>query len=443
MFFAPKAHATLSNTSDTISTSRPSAAAPLSANVAANAVQAQILDNNSVFLSSDSAVIYPDLGESIDKGLNVASMSALGVPSAGKRIVYLSGPCTGMGCFTNTHHIGDALVVNVTAVHTISFITSSIASGGTITLTFPGTGSNTASPSATGFSFNGLTNSGVTFGGVAAAACGTAQITVTAPTITCTANATITGGTVTIAVGSVPTLINPTKTATTGTADLWKLQLSTSNGDSERITIGTIESVQVQATVDPTLTFIIAAENSGSPSTWNNYGNCTTDTDVPSSGINSTANTVNLGLLNTASINTAEQLIQIATNGEHGYALTATASGHLMDPTTGFWIRDSATPVAIAANAPWFGIHACGKEAATTPGNWGTGTAGGAALFAWPTTVTPLAIASVTSGPIGGTATTGGAGSGFTAIEYAGAVDLSVPAGLYSATITYTATPTF
>ena len=441
MFFAPKAHATLSNTSDTISTSRPSAAAPLSANTAASAVQAQILDNGSMFLASDSAVIYPDVGETSDAtfGKNVASMSATGVPSAGKRTVYLSGSCAGMGCFTNTRHIGDVLVVNITAVHTISFITTAITSGGTITLTFPG-GTNNASPSATGFSFNGLLNTGVTFGGTAAGLC---TVTVTAPTITCTATSNIAGGTITIAVGSVPTLINPTKTAATGIADLWKLQLSTSNGDSERITIGTVESVQVQATVDPTLTFIIAAENSGSPSTWNNFGNCTTDTDVPTSGISSTANTVNLGLLNTANINIANQLIQIATNGDHGYALTATASGHLIDPTSGFWIRDSATPVAIAANAPWFGIHACGKEAITTPGNWGTGTAGGGALFAWPTTVTPLAIASITSGPIGGTLSTGGLGSGFTAIEYAAAVDLSVPAGLYSSTITYTATPTF
>ena len=205
--FAPKAHASLSNTSDTVTTSRPSAAAVLNGSTAVDAVQATITDNNSMFISSDSAVIYPDTGESLDTGKNVASMSALGVPSAGKRIVYLGGPCSAGGGYSgclhaSTHHSGAALIVNVTAVHTISFGTTAIPSGGTITLTFPGTGSTIASPSATTFSFNGLVASQVTFGGTAAAGCGTAQISVAAPTITCTTNAVVTAGTVTITIGN-------------------------------------------------------------------------------------------------------------------------------------------------------------------------------------------------------------------------------------------------
>lgn len=459
-FLAPKAHASLSNTSDTISTSRPSAAAPLSAGTAVDAVQAQITDNGSIFLASDSAVIYPEAGESLDTGKNIASMSALGVPSAGKRTVYFGGPCAAgpgyLGCLhASTHHIGEALIVNITAVHTISFGTTAIPSGGTIILTFPGTAgaaNNVASPSATGFSFNGLVASQVTFGGTAAAGCGTAQITVTAPTITCTANATITAGTVTITIGSVPTLINPTASATQCTtslctADLWKLQLQTSNGDSEKITIGTIQSVQVQAIVDPTLTFTIAPLNSttnalntvGSGNTAYNSGNCTTEADTPNSGVASTANTINLGLLNNGAINLSAQLITISTNGGHGYSLTATSSGHFTDPTTGFSIRDSSTPVQIALGAPWFGIHPCGLDVATA--TWGTGGVVGSAnnKVAWPTVSTPLTIASNGVGPIG----VSGSTAGITAVEYQAAVDVSVPAGLYTATITYTATPTF
>jgi hypothetical protein len=453
MFFVPKADATLSNTSDTITTSRPSAAAPLSAGTAVDVVQAQITDNGSTFIASDSAVIYADTGESLDTGKNIASMSALGVPSAGKRTVYFGGPCSAgpgyMGCLhASTHHAGEALIVNVTAVHTISFITTAIASTGTITLTFPGAGSTIASPSATGFSFNGLVASQVTFGGTAAAGCATAQITVASPTITCTANATVTAGTVTITIGnSVPVLINPTKTAALGTADLWKLQLQTSNGDSERITIGTIESVQVQATVDPTLTFTIAPLNNtanalntvGSGNTAYNSGNCTAEADTPNSGIVSTANTINLGLLNTGAINLSTQLITISTNGDHGYSLTATSSGHLIDPTSGFWIRDSSTPVQIALGAPWFGIHPCGLDVNTT--TWGTGGVTGSAQnkVGWPTSSTPLTVASNGVGPIG----ISGSTAGVTAVEYQAAVDVSVPAGLYSTVITYTATPTF
>ena len=455
--FAPKAHASLSNTSDTITTSRPSAAALLNGNTAVDAVQATITDNGSMFISSDSAVIYPDTGESLDTGKNVASMSALGVPSVGKRIVYFAGPCTTPGypgCLhASTHHSGDVLITNVTAVHTISFGTTAIPSGGTITLTFPGAGSNSASPSATGFSFNGLTASQVTFGGTAAAGCGTAQISVTAPTITCTANATITAGTVTITIGNTaPVLINPTASATQCTtvlctADLWKLMLSTSNGDSERITVGTIQSVQVQATVDPTLTFTIAPLNSttnalntvGSSNTAYNSGNCVGESDTPNSGIASTANTINLGLLNAGAINLSAQLITISTNGDHGYSLTATSSGHLTDPTSGFAVRDSVTPVQIALGAPWFGIHPCGLDVNTT--TWGTGGAAGSAnnKVAWPAISTPLTIASNAIGPIG----VSGSTAGITAVEYQAAVDVSVPAGLYTSTITYTATPTF
>jgi hypothetical protein len=455
-FFAvPKAHADISNLSDTISTSRPSAAAPLSAAINVNDGQAQIVDNGSIFLSSDSARINfynGGLGMTTEFGKNIASMSASGIPSTGNRLVYLGGPCAGAGCFGSAHHIGiDALIDNVTATHTISFNSSaSIPVGGKIMITFPslgGIGSNIASPSATTFSFNGLAPAGVTFGGTGSS-CGTAQITVSAPIIYCTvATAPVNAGTITIIIGSTPTLINPTKTAAAGTADLWKLQIDTTNGttsiDSARATIGTVESVQVQATVDPTLTFTITPKQATdlSPEVWNNHGNCTTDADIANSGIGSTSTNINLGLLNTSAINTAYQLITISTNGLHGYTLTATSSGHLMDPSSGFWITDSTTPVAISSGQPWFGVHACGLN--VNGGTWGSGTAGSGALFAWPTSSTPITLSSAGTGPIGNSGSTGGAGSGLTAVEYAATVDVSVPAGNYVSTITYTATPTF
>lgn len=464
VFFAPKAHAVLSNLSDTITTSRPSAAALLSAPITANDAQAQITDTGlNMFLASDSAIIYPEAGETIDTGKNIASMSATGIPSVGNRYVYLGGNCAGSGCFASKHHSSEALIVNVTAMHTIKFTTSTpVPNGGTIVLTFPGAPANIASPSATGFALNGLSGGQITCWEVTGAKdcqggtgggtggsytpSGTNTITITLGNT----GAVAAGDTVIINIGcsghasgtcnnQTPRLINPVKSAVAGTADLWKVQLqvNNTNNDSARVTIGTIESVQVQATVDPTLTFQISALNGAV-----NAGNTgCSSTDTVNSGIPSTPTAVNLGLLNTTSINISAQLITISTNGRWGYALTATSSGHLIDPTSGFWIRDSgAVPAAIAAHAPWFGIHPCGADVATSGVSWGSGNAGDVGdYFGWPATTTPLRLAALTTGPVG----VSGSNAGLTSIEYAAAVDVSVPAGLYASTITYTATPTF
>lgn len=442
-FFVHKASAaSLVSVSDTITTSRPSAAAPLNVDQAASATQVTVVDNGSIYLASDSATFLPDTGETINAGVNVASMSAQISGTPNTRIVYFTGTVS------NTHHKGDAVIVPITAVHTVKFTTiSSIPSGGKIVITFPGSGQNTASPSASTFSFNNLAAAGVTFSGTAV--CGTAQISVSAPSITCTTSGSIAGSTaITVTVGSVPTLINPTKTATAGTADLWKISVTTQDAssitlDSAKATIGTIESVQVQATVDPTLTFTIAPV-SGAINTGNTTG-CT-NTETVNSGISSTATTVNLGILNTSTINIAAQLITISTNASAGYTLTATSSGHLINPASGFWVPDSTTPLAMTVNVPWFGLHPCGLNVTsiwyTTTRNDATG-GGTGAKYGWPTQTTSVTLASAATGPIGNTATTGGVGSGLTSVEYAGAVDVSVPAGTYYSVVTYVATATF
>src|ERR1035437_10575495 len=94
-FFVQKANAaSLTSVSDLISTSRPSAAAPLAIPLLSGAGQAQIFDNGSFFLASDSAVILRDpvTLETSDVSLKVASMSATGVPVGppAYRIVYFT-----------------------------------------------------------------------------------------------------------------------------------------------------------------------------------------------------------------------------------------------------------------------------------------------------------------------------------------------------------------
>lgn len=457
--------ATLASVSDTITTSRPSASAPLNANQAASASQVTVADNGSIYLASDSATFRPDTGETIDTAKNVSSMSAQISGTPNTRIVYFTNTVT------NTHHKGDPVVVPITAMHTISFRTvAAIPTSGKITITFPalttGDANNAASPSATTFQLNSLSDTNVKINGLSGAATFTGTYTAptngTSPTIALALTSTTTiaaATTVTILLGcsansgascttQIPTIINPTKTAAAGTADTWAINITTTDVtnsidlDTAKIKIGTVESVQVQATVDPTLTFTIAGIAN---STAINNGNTTgcTNTETTNTGIASTATTVNLGNLSSAAINISAQLITISTNAQNGYSLTATSSGHLLNPATGFWIADSTTPTVMTAGTPWFGIHACGLNVAS--GTWATGATGGGAnaKYGWPTAASSLTLASVATGPIGNTAGTGGVGAGLTSVEYASTVDVTVPAGIYSSVITYVATPTF
>src|SRR3989344_5163716 len=211
----------LASSSATLTTSRASPSTPLAADQAANATQVTIYDNGSFFLSSDSAKIYPDTGETINANINVASMSASGIPTSGQRVVYFTG------VVSNSHHNGDVIAFPITAMHTIQFTTvTAIPGSGKIVLTYPGSGNNTASPSATTFAFNNLASTNIQTNGVTCS-----SFTISSPTITCNVNGSGVGAatTVTILIGcsaasgvvcttQVPTFINPAKSATAGTA---------------------------------------------------------------------------------------------------------------------------------------------------------------------------------------------------------------------------------
>jgi len=453
-FASPKAtFAALSNVSDTITTSRPSAASPLNAALGTTDVKATIYDNGSRYLASDSARVRRTSNDTdIVTGLTVASQSAA------RTTVYFTAQA-GTAAQAGT----DVLVTNVTAVHTVKFIaTTDIQIGDKIKITFPGsaTNPNYASPSATMFSFNGLSNTNIKLN----LSSGTGTCTFAAPDltlnqITCTtATAVITAGTtVTILIGcssgaaatcavgnQVPTIINPTKTASAGTADTWTVNIQLTDSadvekDSAKSKIATIETVQVLANVDPTLTFTIAAVSDGSAINTGNTTGCT-NTEVSNAGLTSSATVVNLGTLADSRINIAAQLITISTNAINGYSLTATSSGHLINPATGFFIPDSTTPTVMTAGTPWFGIHACGLDVSS--GTWATGATGGGAgaKYGWPTQTSSVTLASDSTGPVGNSIT---AGNGLISTEYASTVSVAIPAGQYSSAVTYVATPTF
>lgn len=448
---------TLSSVKDTITTSRPSAASPLNATGTSGDVQLTIYNNGSRYFASDSAkIVRTSTAAQIGSPVTIASQSAI------LTSVYLTSGISA-GAISQT----DVLVSNVTAMHTVSFITASaIPASGKIVLTLPGSATSLASPSATTFDLNGLT-SGNASANISYKLDGTrtCTFTVSASTITCTMDA---GGT--LAVGSAvtfligctdassnatscttqsPRLINPTKTNAAGTRDLWAINIQTQDAssvplDTGKALIGTIESVEVKASVDNSFTFTITGGFAAGAAV--NGGNTTgcTNTEVVGSGISTdTATLVDLGILTTSGVpNIQAQRINITTNGLGGYVLTATASGHLINDATGFWIADSTTPAVFPATAPWFGIHACGLDVNTS--TWGadttTTTRGGTAKYGWPTRTTAVTLATDSVGPVDTSITTG---NGITTVEYAAAVDATVPAGAYKAYVTYVATPTF
>lgn len=455
--------ATLASASGTLTTSRPSASAPLAANQAASAGQVTIADNGSIYLASDSAVLRPDTGETLNTVI-VASLSAQNTPAANQRIVYFGTTAA------NTHHSGDPITVAISAMHKFRFIvTNPIPASGKIILTYPGSADNSASPSATTFAFNALTTGNIVANNA------TCTFAVSAPTITCTSTGSISAGTVvTILVGcsaqtggecttQVPTLINPTKTAAAGTADIWKVTIDTQDGssvaiDTVRVAMGTIESVQVFANVDPTLTFTIAGIANATAINNGNTTGCL-QTETTNAGLASTATVVNLGTLanvptstDTKVGNIAAQLLTVSTNGLTGYSLVATSSGPLRNLATGFDIGSSTTPAVFPNGQNWFGLHACGLDTNPASTFWNS-TGGGSACntyitgsadpickYGWPTQTSPVTIAYRTVGPVGNTITTG---SGIVSVAYAAGVDARVPAGTYQSVVTYVATPSF
>lgn len=480
LFFVDHAAAaSLTAISNRISTSRPSASAPITANQAAAASQVTIFDNGSVFLASDSATLRLDTGET-QNIVTVASMSAADTPAAGQRIVFFNGTAA------NTHHAGDPIVTPITAIHNIQFtVSNAVPVSGKIVLTFPALGTGdanvAASPSATTFQLNNIVSgtggrdvidvyddaseisANLTMAGTNPSGAGTS------PVITLTLD-----GSTSIAAGSVikiflgcttsssascsvtaPRVINPTTNSiTAGTGRQWNLGIQTQDTnsvviDSASTRIATIDSVLVQATVDPSLTVTIAglANNAN----FNGTSGCASE--VTNSGIAATATGVNLGNLGNGVINKAGQTITVTTNASYGYSIVATSSGRLIDPSTGHWITDANGGDGLTANDtpapaafpstgnPAFGIAPCGTRVPTASPDWDDESAlafgsGGKASNPWNsgTGAFYATVASYTGGPVSGDAT---------AIRYAATIGALTPAGTYRTVFTYVVTPTF
>lgn len=437
--------AELTNVSDQVSTSRPSPSSVITGQFPGGVA---IGNNGSRFLASDSAKLLNLSTGAVAQTHNVSFQS-----SDLLNLYFTSNP----SALPSGTHVATA---PITAMHTIKFTTvSTIPAGGDIVISFEGLGNSTASPSATTFAFNGLTSSQIA---VNNATCGTWNVT--APDITCTTSSIVNPGTtITFLIGCTsqsggnctaraPRLINPTKSANAGTADLWKVDVTTRDGSDAELdkgiaTIGVIDAVEVQAEVDPTLTFTITGVSNGTALSSLASG-CA---DTVNTGSNSTSTLVDLGILSNGQIKLAAQELSVSTNASGGYVISATTSGQFINPSTGYFIRglngntaltnnDTPAPATFGASGTeGFGISPCGSRVNTTL--WGSG-------------ATAFSSGSKYSNPYNsGTNSyyatlasfTGSSGVSLddTVVRYAATVSGTTPAGIYRNNITYVATATF
>lgn len=443
---------TLSNAKDTISTSRPSALTTLSVGATAPASRLIIgndidSNNRAKFIAGDSVKLVG--GPSSAELVNIASMSAVVGNTA---VLYLTNATAG------NHNIGSTVMYRATAKHTISFDTASaIDDGGDIQVLFPvGDTSNPDFPSPNGFSFNGLTDSNLsaTFD-PAGPDCSSWTITPASGLVQCNLGTGPTGPTtVTINIGLTttnPVLINPSKTAAQGSDDHWTISLKTRDSgdveiDSAKVSVATIEAVEVYATVDPFIDVTIAGMNNGAA--FSTGSTTCAITDTINTGFDSSATRVDLGVLGSSQINVSGQTISVTTNGLGGYSLTATSSGHLIDSDINYWIADAQgtpednndpVPATMTINELKFGLHPCGQDVNTD--TWGAVDCAvdSACKFANPSATYYYTLASDDSGPIDSS----DGDDGITVVVYGASITGMAPAGNYRTAITYVATATF
>ena len=444
------AQASISNLKDTISTSRPSATGTLNVGISSGNTQAIINASGSRFIASDSARLIGGTTEMA----TIASMSAV---SGGTAAVYFTQG------ITQTHGVGSTVMTSIPAQHVVTFSTNTVPASGNIQVVLPvGNTSNPEYASPNGFSFNGLASGNLSASfSPSGPSCGSWTITPASGLVQCNMGVGITGvTTVTLNIGLTstnPALVNPTKTATSGTQDTWTIRVKTNDAssieiDNKKAQIATIESVEVYATVDAFINFSITGIANGAAVNIGNTGasGCGS-TEPTNSGTASTTTEVNLGTLATNRINLSAQLLTVSTNASSGYALTATASGHLIDSSVGYWLpdaqgnptaNDTPIPNTMATGTPTFGIHACGQDVNTT--TWGPNicTSSIDCKFANPSATYYYTLANDTSGPIG-SGSADSSGDGLTSVAYGATINSVVPAGTYHNTLTYVATATF
>ncbi len=255
---------------------------------------------------------------------------------------------------------GDPIYATQSAIHTITFKNQTTVANGSVEVYIPAGGSSSGTsndgapdggPNA-GFDLNGLTSANITCSG------GSVSWTPQNPTayvlvgsyryhqFTCTYSGTLSSNTsITMTIGnSSKKLINPAPkvnasyTHTQGTADTYNSLIRLLDGSSNIIddviiTISNIEAVLVSATVNPSLTFTIAGQNSGTicGQTLNVTGS--TAYSVPFGDITQTNTFLN-----------AAQKLTVSTNATNGYEIRVAEDDELSADLNGDGTPETTLP---------------------------------------------------------------------------------------------------
>jgi len=473
-FTVQQAHAAINavtNASDVITTSRPSAAAPIdhatgditSGSIVTLGEGSLASGNQSRFLASDSAKLDLESLNGPDGIKSGAGNMIVASQSADLKSVYLTSSVP----TTLNKDIG-VFEVPITASHSVTFTTvSQIPANGFVRLTFPAPSGldshNYASPSSSTFQFNNLAVSQINVTSTPAnwnTSISGSSITNSTAVILLKTTAVVPGGSV-ISIG-LPNLINPTTAqAVSGgvlNSDQWKVKIQTEDASNNildgptNVVVNTLAAITVTATVDSTFTMTIQGQT----------GTICGDSSVGTTGgmAAPSATAVDLGFITSSAINITSQLITITTNAGNGYSITATSSGHLIDGANGAFFPDANTgnsglglngnnspaPAAITAGTAAFGIHPCtaASGGANVAAIWGAsnGTAGGSGnKYANPWNaynsgnIYTYTLSSYPSNPPAAATTT--------YVEYAATASSTTPSGTYSTAYTFVGTPTF
>jgi hypothetical protein len=246
---------------------------------------------------------------------------------------------------------GDAVYATQSGTVTISFtINNDIPANGYIRVSIPDPASNgndgapdtSSSTSTNGWDLNSIAVADITVSGGTGCSWSTTEVITAGSGSSHTIDATTTGqctaGTVTMTIDSDPGLVNPapiTSGHTQGTADAYQWTIATYDADpaaagqlidSVDVSVAPIEAVLVSATIDETLGFSITAVTADSGTT----GTC--GITRTASSPDSTAYSIPWGTLSPtylAATHNTSQLLEVDTNADGGYAVTAIAGDQM------------------------------------------------------------------------------------------------------------------
>lgn len=234
---------------------------------------------------------------------------------------------------------------------------------------------------------------------------------------------------------------NPTKVAGAGTADIYTIAIAGTFGDSGDALVAVVEGVSVSVTIDETLTFAIAAVTSG---------NCTQGGSA--TAVTTTVSTVPFGTsgLSPNTFYKGCHDLTVSTNASNGYAITTEENRSLLSGTdtlddTQCDGTDCTEVIGASTTTAWatstnngFGYTCSGGDcnaAFNTASEFNQFACTGADAVCDPNTgaetaATPISAATPVSNQT-------------SRIVYKLSFSGTQPAGTYTNTITYIATPTF